>query len=227
MNLKKRLIFVQNKIRLAQKRSIFNNSVEIIGVTKNHSFETIVDAQKVGINSIGENRVQEAEHKFQSFKKTPKLIKRFIGHLQSNKVKKCVKLFDTIDSVHSFKLLKKISKESIKLNKTTPVLLEVNTSKEPQKHGFDTTNLEEILMCFDVHNVCVEGLMTIAPHTKDISLVRDSFVCLRELRDQISKTLKTNTLKELSMGMSGDYEIAIEEGSTQVRLGTILFGERK
>ena len=195
-------------------------------MTKTRSFQSIITAHNFGIKSIGENKIQEAEKKFQLLDEMPGLTKRFIGHLQTNKVKKCVHLFDSIDSVHSLKLIKKISTESKKINKKTPVLLEINTSGEKQKKGFLKNSVEEILLCFEQENVEIRGLMTMAPFTNDEILIRDSFAFLRQLKTELSQILKTDKLKELSMGMSNDYEIAIEEGATQVRIGTTLFGPR-
>jgi len=157
----------------------------------------------------------------------PGLKKRFIGHLQSNKAKKCVNNFDTIDSIHSLKLLRKISSECEKSKKTISVFLEINTSKESQKKGFSINNKEEMFKCFEVKNVQVKGLMTMAPYTKNEKKLRLSFSLLRNLREELNRSLPEKPLKHLSMGMSEDYEIAIEEGSTMVRLGTVLFGERR
>ena len=182
---------------------------------------------ELGICSIGENRVKEAIEKFQSFEKVPNIKKRFIGHLQSNKIKKCVGAFDTIDSIHSLKTLKKVSKECDSAKKNMEILLEVNTSKEKQKKGFQPDNLQEIVNCFEVPNVNIVGLMTMAPYTKEERLIRKSFSLLRGIKEKVNKTLGKNLIEHLSMGMSNDFEIAIEEGSTQIRLGTALFGSRK
>ena len=157
----------------------------------------------------------------------PGFTRRFIGHLQSNKVKKCLRLFDTVDSVHKYKLLKKISVVAEQREKTIPVLLQINTSEEPQKNGFSPNQTEDLLRCFELKNVTIKGLMTVGPNTKDTKQIRDSFVLLRELKSLINNHLNSNKISELSMGMSGDYEIAVEEGSTMVRLGTALFGRRK
>ena len=226
MSFNKNLSLIKENIDRARKRSRYNNTVDIIAVTKTRPLQSIITAHNFGIKSIGENKIQEAEKKFQLLDERQRLTKHFIGHLQTNKVKKCVRLFDSIDSVHSLKLIKKISTESKKINKKTPVLLEVNTSEEKQKKGFLKNGVEEMLLCFEQENVEIRGLMTMAPFTDDEILIRDSFTFLRELKIELSKILKTDKLKELSMGMSNDYEIAIEEGSTQVRLGTTLFGPR-
>ena len=212
-----------DKAKAAQKR---NGQPKIIAVTKTHPFSVIEDVYNRGIFSIGENRVQEASNKFQSFNKMPNLTKRFIGHLQSNKVKKCMEFFDTIDTVDSLKLIRKISKQASEKTGLFPVLLEVNTSGEQQKHGFLPSETDEMLRCFDEPHVNVEGLMTVGPLTQDRQKIRDSFRRLKELEAAINNHLGHDQLKELSMGMSGDYEIAIEEGSTMIRVGTALFGNR-
>ena len=226
MNLEAQIRSIESRIGLAQKKSDFNHPVQIVAVTKTHPFQSIKEAYDAGIKSIGENRVQEASQKFESFEHMPNITKRFIGHLQTNKVKKCIDLFDTIDSVDSLKLAKKISQVAETLNKTISVLLEINTSGEKQKHGFSPELTENMMSCFNEKNIRIKGLMTIAPHTIDKGKLRNSFFKLRELQDRIKHSLKTDQLTELSMGMSGDYEIAIEEGSTMIRLGTKLFGKR-
>lgn len=157
----------------------------------------------------------------------PGLTKRFIGHLQSNKVKKCIELFDTIDAVDSLGLAQKINIKAKTLNKTIPTLLEINTSGEPQKHGFKPDQIEEMLLCVEASNLNVTGLMTVGPRTKNKEKIRAAFVKLRNLRGLLNNKTNQKVLTDLSMGMSGDYEIAAEEGSTMVRVGTALFGKRK
>jgi len=213
-------------IRETQESFQLNHTVEIVAVTKTHPFSAIQEIYSKGVVSIGENRVQEAAQKFRSFEKMPKMTKRFIGHLQTNKVKKCVELFDTIDSVDSLRLIKKISNHALKSNKTVPVLLEVNTSGEMQKHGFLTSETDEMLRCFDEGSIRVDGLMTVGPMTADKEKIRGAFKKLKELQTDLNNRLGHNQLKELSMGMSGDYQIAVEEGSTMVRIGRALFGAR-
>jgi len=216
----------RSNIRAAQELFQLDQAVEIVAVTKTHPFSAIQEVYNKGVVSIGENRVQEAVLKFRSFEKMPKMTKRFIGHLQTNKVKKCIELFDTIDSVDSLRLIKKISNHALKSNKTVPVLLEVNTSGEMQKHGFLTSKADDILRCFDEESIRVDGLMTVGPTTADKEKIRGAFKKLKELQTDLNNRLGYNQLKELSMGMSGDYQIAVEEGSTMVRIGTALFGAR-
>ena len=226
MGLKDTLKSIQSKIESAQERGGFNHPVQLIAVTKTHPFSLIQKYYDSGIISIGENRIQEASQKFESFNNMPNLTRRFIGHLQSNKVNKCLELFDTIDSVDSLKLARKISNAALRLEKTIPVLLEINTSGESQKNGFSPNQIDEIGECFQESNIKIDGLMTVGPRTTDTEKIRESFIQLRELRDLINQSFNQPNMRELSMGMSGDYEIATEEGSTMVRLGTVLFGRR-
>ena len=226
MGLKDTLKSIQSKIESAQERGGFNHPVQLIAVTKTHPFSLIQKYYDSGIISIGENRIQEASQKFESFNNMPNLPRRFIGHLQSNKVNKCLELFDTIDSVDSLKLARKISNAALRLEKTIPVLLEINTSGESQKNGFSPNQIDEIGECFQESNIKIDGLMTVGPRTTDTEKIRESFIQLRELRDLINQSFNQPNMRELSMGMSGDYEIAVEEGSTMVRLGTVLFGRR-
>ena len=226
MILKDKLDSIKTKIEIAKKRGGFVHPVQLIAVTKTHPFSTIKSSYDIGITSIGENRLQEAEKKFESFETMPNLKRRFIGHLQSNKVKKCLDLFDTIDSVDSVKLAKKISNIALSLGKKPRVLLQVNTSGENQKYGFLPNQISEIQTCIEEPNIDVTGLMTVGPFTNDKEQIRISFIQLREIKDLLNKTSDEVSLKELSMGMSGDYEIAVEEGSTMVRLGSALFGKR-
>ena len=136
MKIKDNLRDVRNRIKSAKDRKSINQAVQVVAVTKTHPLAVIRECYKAGIGSIGENRVQEASEKFQNFSGFSGITKRFIGHLQTNKVKKCLDLFDTIDSVDSIKLARKISNLAESLGKIIPVLLEVNTTKEKQKHGF-------------------------------------------------------------------------------------------
>lgn len=226
MSLKDTIKSIRSKIESAQKRGGFSHPVQLIAVTKTHPFSLIQECYDAGITAIGENKIQEASQKFESFENMQDITRRFIGHLQSNKVNKCLKMFDTIDSVDSLKLAKRISNAALSLKKTVPVLLEINTSGEVQKHGFLPNQLDEIIECFNETNIKIEGLMTVGPKTTEEKKTRDSFIQLRKMRDSISQLLNQPNLRELSMGMSGDYEIAVEEGSTMIRIGTALFGRR-
>ena len=152
-------------LELINKRK-YNSHITIVAATKTQSFSTIKQCYDLGIQCIGENRVQEAEKKFESFEKMPDIQRRFIGHLQRNKVKKCLNLFDTIDSIDSLKLAKKISNTANQLKKRVTGLIEINTSKEPQKKGFNIDNIDGIIACLDLPNLEIKGLMTLGPNTK-------------------------------------------------------------
>tara|TARA_S200000501_G_scaffold375232_1_gene426729 strand:- start:44 stop:727 length:684 start_codon:yes stop_codon:yes gene_type:complete len=226
MKLKTNLKKIYSKIKSSQKKSGYSHKVEVVGVTKTKPFSLIEESYNCGIKSIGENRIQEAENKFESFEKMKDLKKRFIGHLQSNKVRKCVDLFDAVDSVDSYKTLKKISKIVSEKNKNFSVLIEINTSGEKQKNGFHLSETEMIYRCFYEEKELVRGLMTIGPHTNNKNEIRKSFYKLRKLKKDLCEIDKTINIEHLSMGMSGDYDIAIEEGSTMIRVGSMLYGER-
>jgi pyridoxal phosphate enzyme (YggS family) len=225
MNLKEKIEELHTKINLAQRKNGLNHQVEIVGVTKTKPFLYIEESYAAGLRHIGENRIQEAESKFGSFNNMPNLKKRFIGHLQSNKSKKCVELFDAVDSISSIKTLKKIKNHSLELNKTMSLFIEINTSKEPQKHGFFPDQKDEILECFDCGGRSIEGLMTIGPNTSENQSIRHAFTTLRETKEWVEFETGRK-IKHLSMGMSGDYEIAVEEGSTMIRVGSFLYGPR-
>ena len=227
MSIKDSLKINQDRIEKAKNLNGINQKTEIIAVTKTHQFLTIDESYSCGVRSIGENKVQEAAEKFTTLLPID-LKKRFIGHLQTNKINKCIDLFDTIDSVDTVRLAKKISKRSNQLEKPIPVLLEINTTNEPQKKGFSLKQTEEILKCFEFTGLAVQGLMTIGPKGQNEKLTRKSFNQLKNLFIEINRQRPDGykKLTELSMGMSGDYEIAVQEGSTQVRIGTALVGKR-
>ena len=218
---------VRRRIESAKERKSTDQAVQVVAVTKTHPFAVIRECYKAGIVSIGENRVQEAAEKFETFFDFHGFVKRFIGHLQTNKVNKCLALFDTVDSVDSVKLARKISNRAEALDKTFPILLEANTTAERQKHGFRPDQIGEMLSCIALPGVSVQGLMTLGPLTSNENEIRSSFIQLRELKDALNGKLEEKKIMELSMGMSSDFEIAVEEGATMVRLGTVLLGPRR
>jgi len=179
-----------------------------------------------GWDQIGESRVQETEEKFRE--KPDNITLTMIGHLQSNKVRKAVKIFDQIHSVDSVKLAELISKESNRIGKNIPICLEVNTSSEMQKYGFTPKDVERSVdKIFEMQNLTMKGLMTVARFSDDEKLVRSNFASLRELFELIkSHHPQEKEMTILSMGMSNDYGWAIAEGSTMIRVGTALFGPR-
>ena len=222
LNQNVRLVF--NRINSAKKRSPHNQDVELIAATKTRDILQIQTCFELGISSIGENRIQEAEKKLKELPMFNSIKKRFIGHLQTNKVNKCLRLFDTIDSVDTYKLAKKINSSSQRPK--TECLIEINTSGELQKKGFKPKLSKELISCFSLENLDIVGLMTIGPYTTSAKEIRVAFQALRVFKEKINQELGENKLTELSMGMSNDFELGIEEGSTMVRVGTGLFGPR-
>ena len=214
------------KLREKIFKDTANDEVKIVAVTKTRSINEIKEAISCGVTSVGENKVQEAEKKFQQLGVS--VEKRLIGRLQSNKIKKATALFDTIDSVHSYRLAEKISKHCKTTQKKQRILIQVNTGKEESKNGFLKNEKKEILKCFSLQGLIVEGLMTVGPNTQDKQKIKDAFKDLRILFLEINKELSSKQqMTELSMGMSDDLLIAIQEGATAVRVGTAIFGKRK
>lgn len=204
------------------------NSVRLLAVSKFHPAEAVFEAIKTGHLEFGENRVQEATEKFSTIYKThPEAKLHIIGHLQRNKVKKACEIACMIESVDSIELLQEIEKQCEKLNKNIEVLLELHTA-EDSKSGFNS--FEELVHALDFCKtsrfIKPKGLMTMAPLTEDEALIRKSFSTLRNSLEQLKKDFPMFQLTELSMGMSNDYKLAIEEGSTQIRVGTAIFGNR-
>jgi len=218
---------VCQKILEAEKKSGRKQGVQIVAVTKNVSIESIQEAIEAGLSTLGENRLQEALPKIEALGK--KASWRMIGHLQKNKVKKAVEFFDVIDSVDSFELASEISKAAQSRNRQMPILLEVNTSGEASKYGFPPEKLTaEAEKIAGLEHLSVDGLMTVGPLTEDEKKQRVAFVQLRRLFEEIEQRQIFGPLfRHLSMGMSADYPVAVEEGSTMVRLGTALFGPRE
>lgn len=228
MTLKEKVERVKERIEDAQQRSGNTKTVEIIAITKTHPASIIEDFVGTELTSIGENRVQEAEDKFAKIPDIlPKITKHLVGHLQSNKINKALKLFDMIDSVDSSRLANKIGSKSLEIGNNFPILLEVNTSGESTKFGFESEEIDSMLACFDMSGITVQGLMTVGPLTSNKREIREAFISLRNLYERLNAQLSQDRkMTELSMGMSGDFEIAVEEGATMVRLGTVLFGPR-
>ncbi len=204
--------------------------VRLIGVTKTHSVDQILPAAQTGLLlAFGENRVQEAEGKIELWPDDVPMAWHLIGHLQRNKAKKAVALFDMIHTLDSLRLAETVDRLLLEAKKTAyPVLIEVNTSGEVSKHGVsedDAISLTEAVIsrCLSLD---VRGFMTVGPLSDDKLAVARAFAALRKIRDRAVVAMG-RPFPELSMGMSGDYELAVEEGSTIVRLGSALFGERE
>jgi pyridoxal phosphate enzyme (YggS family) len=200
------------------------NDVMLLAVSKTHPPETIRAAVECGQLHFGENKIQEAKAKIPLC--PGKARWQFIGHLQSNKVRDAVELFEMIQGVDSLSIAKEISKRAEQAGKTMPILLEVNVAGEGSKFGYKPEQLHaELNELNALPKIEIHGLMAIPPYTPVPEKARPYFQKLRELKLQCEQILGA-PLPHLSMGMSGDFEVAIEEGATLVRIGTALFGER-
>ena len=213
--------------RIAAKCLEFKRNPEkirLIAVSKFFGIDAINETRRLGIADFGENKAQELRDKYEIL--DDKVTWHFIGTLQRNKVKYAVRAASYIHSVDSQILADEVNKEARKLNKVQNILLEVNTSSEESKSGL--TEKEEVINlvkhCSSLQNIKLIGLMTMAPFTDDTKIIRKSFADLRNLKDEINQI--GFDLKELSMGMTNDFEIAIEEGATMLRIGSAIFGQR-
>ncbi len=215
------------------KESIHDASgVTIVAVTKGRTAGQVREAVAAGIFDIGENRVQEALAKYKELSTTdyrPSTIKwHMVGHLQTNKVKEAVRTFDLIHSVDSLRLAEEIDKQAARLKKIQDILIEVKTSPEVTKFGMDPRNAPVIIGggVAQLKNIRVLGLMTVAPLVDNPEKARQYFRLLRELKDRLNELQVTSYgLRVLSMGMTDDFRVAIEEGATMVRLGRAIFGD--
>jgi PLP dependent protein len=216
--LQQKLDLVQQRIHHACARANRNpGEVRLLAVTKIFPAEIIREAWAIGLREFGENYVQEMENKAAAVADLAGARFHLIGHLQSNKTKKASQFFQTIDSVDSVKLARRLDAEGIPLD----ITVEVKLSQEEAKTGADAANLADIVEAVRTsQNLRLKGLMTVPPWSEDVELSRPYFAKLRELAAR-------HAIQELSMGMSHDLEVAIEEGATWVRVGTALFGKRK
>lgn len=210
---------------LEVKKKIEPYTPNIIAVTKYFDHTAIIDAYNAGLRDFGENRVLDAVAKIEKLDAQIRKTSRFhlIGHLQKNKVKKAVGNFDLIHSVDSLELAKAIDEEAQKKNIIQDVLIQINNAKEPQKSGFYP---EEVLKIFgeivNLKNIRIKGLMNMAPLIEDRVKLKELFDDIASLKTKL-ETVYNVELEELSMGMSGDYEIAVKSGATMIRLGRMLF----
>ncbi|HSE49999.1 MAG TPA: YggS family pyridoxal phosphate-dependent enzyme [Terriglobales bacterium] len=220
---------IQSRIAAAAARASRSpDSVQLMAVTKTFPGEAIAEAHAAGLRLFGENRVQEFAGKSWDVNSLPDARFHLIGKLQTNKVPRAVELFHGIDSVDSLKLAEKLNAVAGRMRKRLPILLEINIGGERQKAGLapDSAELEQLLAAAPrLAALSLDGLMCLPPHTDDPEGARPYFRRLRELRDTL-RARHDLPLATLSMGMSHDFEVAIEEGSTCVRLGTAIFGER-
>ncbi len=202
-----------------------SDSVGLLAVTKTHPPEVVAEAARLGLGLFGENKVQEAKAKIPLC--PGRLRWHMVGHLQTNKCRDAVELFQMIEAVDSFHLAEELNKRAAQAAKTMPILLEVNIVGEASKFGYKPEQLlADLGRLNELPRLEIHGLMTIPPYTPLPEKVRPVFRRLRELKGQCEQLLGA-PLPHLSMGMSGDFDVAIEEGATIVRIGTALFGERQ
>lgn len=235
MSIANNIEIIRDKIcSAAGKRAVSSNEIIIVCVSKNRIIEEIYEVLDAGIEYIGESRVQEAQEKYAALRDYAEdidmpLSLHMIGHLQTNKVGKALDIFDMIQSVDSLALAQKINSCAKERSLTADILVEVNTTEEEDKFGVNEDQAIGLLeqIC-SLDNVCVRGLMTMAPLSYDQENARPYFTKLRELRDQINEVKdplfkKKINMEFLSMGMSQDYEVAVEEGANMLRIGTAIF----
>lgn len=213
-----------NVKRAAEQSGRSFSDITIVGVSKKQPIELISEAYAAGIRVFGENRAQEFRDKFGIIKQT--IEWHFIGHLQKNKIKYVLGKVDLIHSVDSIELARALNAGSEAKGLISNVLLELKVSMDEAKTGFEPRQIEEVaLQCRDLQNLNVKGLMAMSTFTNDVSVIRSQFAeahdCFNDLKPRMGKSFEY-----LSMGMSNDYEIAIEEGSNMVRIGTAIFGPR-
>jgi PLP dependent protein len=208
------------------------DEITVIAVTKMHPAVAMSVAAELGIRHIGENKVQEFDSKQQAWAELRARLPmqaHLIGHLQSNKATRAAAIFDSIDSLDSLRLAERLETAAASLNRVVPVLLEIKLSEEESKSGLepDGPELENLLERLpDLPHLSPRGLMTVPPYLRDAEAVRPYFRRLRGLRDDYTQRHPRLRLGALSMGMTHDYAVAIEEGATEIRLGTALFGAR-
>jgi pyridoxal phosphate enzyme (YggS family) len=231
MSIAENVVHVRERITAAAHRAGRNpDEITLMGVSKTFPVERIREAYTAGLRVFGENRVQEFAEKSGAMGDLKDAEWHLIGHLQSNKAGKAAELFGAVDSVDSVKLAERLNAAAEKAAKTLPVLIEINIGGEDVKSGVDPASeeLEHILIAAPLwRNLRVRGLMTVPPYSEDPQSARPFFRKLREIPDRIaSRKLPSIEMDVLSMGMSHDFEVAIEEGSTCVRVGTAIFGDR-
>lgn len=204
-------------------RAELDDKIILVAVTKNHGVELMREAIDAGATDIGENRVQEAAEKFPTLNR--QVTHHLIGHLQTNKVKPAVKLFDVIHSLDSVKLTAALDRAASSIGKVQDVLIQINAAREPQKSGVLLEDFDELLQAVDAaKNLRLRGLMMIAPNLPEVEDCRPLFRQMRTLFDKLKSS--RDAFDMLSMGMTHDYKIAVEEGANVVRIGTAIFGER-
>ncbi len=227
ISVRENLQSVQDRIASTAQRVGRNpGSIKLIAISKTKPVNLIVEAIDAGVTDIGENRVQEAKGKRSQVDRPVNW--HLVGHLQTNKVKQALQIFDLIHSVDSFRLLAEIERQSCRLNRRTDTLIEVNTSGEESKYGLQPNEVLSFMeSALEFSHVRIRGLMTVGEFVPDPEEVRPSFTLLRSLKEKIDSQGYPNVAMEyLSMGMTNDFEVAIEEGANMVRIGSAIFGER-
>jgi pyridoxal phosphate enzyme (YggS family) len=225
LTIKENLLRVRERVERAAKRAgRGSKEIKLVAVSKTVEVARIKEAIDAGVSILGENYVQEAQKKIEAI---GKLVSwHFIGHLQSNKAKYAVRLFDVLHSMDSIPLAEELNRRAEQEDRLIKVMIEVNLSKETTKFGTDEERVLNLAKGIqNLKHLSLEGLMTMPPYFDSPEMSRPYYTALRELKERMIK--EGVPIKELSMGMSNDFEIAIEEGATYVRVGTAIFGPRK
>ncbi len=232
-NFSQRLALVEDQIDDACRRAGRPRSeVALMAVSKTHPVSAIVEAAACGVTLFGENRVQEFQLKSEELARDAANLQiemHLIGKLQSNKSAKAAEIFSAIDTVDSLRLAQRLNDAAVRLSRVMPILLEIKLSPEESKSGLDPESPELVQLLEripELPGLTLQGLMTVPPWSEDPEIARPYFVQLRQLRDQLAARWPGLHFSQLSIGMSGDFGVAIEEGSTCVRIGTALFGKR-
>ncbi len=227
------LAAVEGEIASACRRAgRARSEITLIAVTKMHPVAAIAEAVALGVTHIGENKVQEFDSKqpeWSALRTSRPLHAHLIGHLQSNKAARAAAIFDTVDSVDSLRLAQRLETAAAAQDRTLPILIEIKLSEEASKEGAtpDSPELHALLEALPgMPHLALRGLMTVPPYLRDAEAVRPYFQRLRQLRDGYAQQHPQLNFEALSMGMTHDYAVAIEEGATEIRLGTALFGAR-
>jgi pyridoxal phosphate enzyme (YggS family) len=236
-----RIAQVRERIAEAARRSEREpDAVTLVAVTKTHGVSVIMEAYGYGLRDFGENRVEEAIPKIQALRQAlpTGVTWHMVGHVQSRKARDAAAWCDVVHSADRLKIVQRLSSACAEANRSLPVLLEVNLSGEEAKYGFDLSRWPEdeaqaqafyndVAAALTYPGISIVGLMTMPPYTEDPEKVRPIFARLRALREALARRYPEAVWEHLSMGMSADYEVAIEEGATMVRVGTALFGPRE
>lgn len=229
-HLRENLPRVRERIQQALDRSAHGNQVRIVAVTKGHPVAAIRAAVAAGLRDCGENRVPELESKIEELGRAAATW-HLIGHLQRNKVRKAIPLFDIVHSIDSLRLAEALSAEAVRASVVVSGFVQVNASGEAAKGGIDiaddvSAGVEAVAAICALPGLQIQGVMTMAPFVDDRKVLRATFARTRRLFDECVAQVEKFDGQQVSMGMSNDFDVAVEEGSTMVRLGTILFGER-